>query len=82
MKLLLYAIGIVALMGCIATAQNKDTLYTIEGYKFQDKWTWRTVLFPKSSDTMRLIIDKDTIYTVENYFRVLVRHELKKMGKQ
>jgi hypothetical protein len=44
-----------------------------------DKWYWRTVTFPKCSDTMRIIIDKDTIYTDENYFRVLIRYEIRKM---
>jgi hypothetical protein len=51
---------------------------TIDTVKY-DKWCCRTVTFPRCTDTMRIIIDKDTIYTDENYFRVLVRYEVRKM---
>lgn len=52
-------------------------------YKEYDKWDWKTVRFPKSIDTMRIIIDKDTLFTDENYYRVLIKYELKKIqGKK
>jgi len=52
-------------------------------YNNYDPWTWKTVMFPNPTDTMRIIIDKDTLFTDENYYRVLIRYELKKMlGKK
>ena len=63
---------------------TKDTTLKLFGdYRIYDRGEWNTVRFPKSTDTLRIIIDKDTLFTDENYFRVLVRYELKKMlGKK
>ena len=72
------------LSGYLSLPDSLLSKLTLGGtYKNYDPWNWRTIMFPNSTDTMRIIIDKDTLFTDENYFRVLIRYELKKtLGKK
>ena len=56
------------------------TIYQRENWfidtSYVDPWAYRTVSFPANADTMRIIIDGDTLYSTENIYRVLIQYEI------
>ena len=58
------------------------TIYQRENWFPVDPWAYRTITFPTPDDTMRIIIDADTLYSAENVWRVFVRHEIERYMKE
>lgn len=47
-----------------------------------DRWAFRTISFPDNADTMRIIIGTDTLYSAENFWRVLIRYEIERYFRE